>query len=53
MQSKVTHIFVDFTTQLEWCVLSTKGQLISECLLDVLNFPKKQCKNLINFCPSI
>ena len=27
-----------------------KGQLISSCLFDVLNFPKKQCKNLTNFC---
>ena len=30
-----------------------KGQLMSECLFDVLNFPKKQRKNLINFCPRI
>ena len=30
-----------------------KGQLISECLFDVLNFPKTQRKNLINFCPRI
>ena len=30
-----------------------KGQLISECLFDVLNFPKKQRKNFINFCPKI
>ena len=27
-----------------------KGQLISECLFDVLNFPKKLTKN---FCPRI
>ena len=26
---------------------STKGQLISEWLFDVLNFPENQCKNLI------
>ena len=30
-----------------------KGQLISECLFEVLNFPKKQRKNLMNFCPRI
>ena len=30
---------------------STKGQLISECLFDVLSFPKKTTKNLTNFCP--
>ena len=28
----------------------SKGQLIS---FDVLNFPKKQRKNLVNFCPRI
>ena len=27
------------------------GQLISEWLFDVLNFPKNQHKNLMNFCP--
>ena len=32
---------------------SVKGQLISECLFDVLNFPKNQRKNLTNFCPRI
>ena len=26
------------------CLFFTKGQLISECLFDVLNFPKKQRK---------
>ena len=31
----------------------TKGQLISECLFGVFNFPNKQCKNLMNFCPRI
>ena len=30
-----------------------KGQLISEWLFDVLNFPKNQRKNLMNFCPRI
>ena len=29
----------------------SKGQLTSECLFGVLNFPKKQRKNLANFCP--
>ena len=32
----------------EW-VLGTKGQLISECPFNILNFPKKQRKNLTNF----
>ena len=31
----------------------TKGQLISEWLFCVFNFPKNQCKNLMNFCPRI
>ena len=29
------------------------GQLISECLFDFLNFPKKTTKHLTNFCPRI
>ena len=32
---------------------TTKGQLISERLFDVLKFPKNQHKNLMNFCPRI
>ena len=31
----------------------SKGQLISECPFDVLNFPKNLRKNLTNFCPRI
>ena len=30
-----------------------KGQLISECPFDILNYPKNQRKNLTNFCPRI
>ena len=30
-----------------------KGQLISECPFAVLNFPKRQVKNLTNSCPRI
>ena len=30
-----------------------KGQLISECPFNLLNFPKNQGKNLTNFCPRI
>ena len=43
-------------TNILWLELSlypSKGQLISECLFDVLNFPKKQRKNLTNFCPGL
>ena len=32
---------------------ATEGQLISELLFGVFNFPKKQRKNLMNFCPRI
>ena len=32
---------------------TAKGQLISEWLFDFLNFPKKQGKKLMNFCPRI
>ena len=28
----------------QWTVDTTKGQLISECLFDILNFPKNQRK---------
>ena len=31
----------------------TKGQVISEWKFDVLNFPKKQRRHLMNFCPRI
>ena len=30
-----------------------QGQLISECLLGVIDFPKKATKNWTNFCPRI
>ena len=30
-----------------------KGQLISECTFDVLNFPRKQRKNMTKFRPKI
>ena len=33
--------------------LYTKGQIVSECLLDVFEFSKKTTKNLTNFCPRI
>ena len=29
----------------------SKGQLISERLFDILNYPKTQRKDLTNFCP--
>ena len=32
---------------------ASKGQLISEWLFGVFNFPKHQYKNLMNFCPRI
>ena len=34
-------------------IAKPKGQLISGCLFGVFNFPNKQCKNLMNFCPTI
>ena len=34
-----------------WCCVLSKGRLISECLFDVLTFPKNQRKNLMNSCP--
>ena len=35
----------------QWCL--GKGQLISEWLFGVFNFPKHQRKILMNFCPKI
>ena len=44
----------DFAHALKAGLLAhSKGQLISECLIDVLNFPKNHRKNLINICPRI
>ena len=42
-----------FTSREESVYLAHKGQLISECLLGVIDFPKKTTKNLTNFCPRI
>ena len=39
-----------FALQRNECHALFKGQLISEWLLDHLNFPKKQLKDWINFC---
>ena len=36
-----------------YIILTANGQVISEYLFDALNFPKKQLKNLMNFCPRI
>ena len=48
--------FVDYNKRLdEWVnedrLDTRKGHLISECLLGVIDFPKKPTKNLTNFCP--
>ena len=29
----------------------TKGQIMSECIYEIINFPKYHWKNLIDFCP--
>ena len=28
-----------------------KGQIMSECIYEIINFPKYHRKNLIDFCP--
>ena len=38
--------------EIQWMAIN-KGQVISEWNFDVLNFPKNQQKNLMNFCPRI
>ena len=42
-----------FVCLFESCLYQAKikGRLISECLFNVLNFPKKRRKNSTNFCP--
>ena len=46
-------VFSNFAEVEGHIITEHKGQLISEWLFDVLNFPKKQCKNLNDFCPRI
>ena len=46
----------NFVKAFRVCILrgsAAKGQLISECLYNVLNFPKKTTQILTNFCPRI
>ena len=40
-----------FTSREESVYLAHKGHLISECLLGVIDIPKKPTKNLTNICP--
>ena len=53
---KQFHVIISLPTYLN-CLhdedFPSKGQLISECPLDVLHFSKKQQKNLTSFCPRI
>ena len=44
-------VFSNFAEVEAHIITEHKGQLISECLFDVLNFSKKQRKNLMNFYP--
>ena len=32
-------------------IACTKGQIMSECIYEIIDFPKYNRKNLINFCP--
>ena len=32
-------------------LIRTKGQIMSECIYEIINFPKYHRKNLIDFCP--
>ena len=45
VSSSCNFIFIEIDVELfKVCLFFTKGQLISECLFDVLNFPKNQRK---------
>ena len=46
------YLFVRYSKR-EEASRALKGQLISECLFDVFNFPKNQRINLTRFCPRI
>ena len=38
-------------TNLDSKLLATKGQIMSECIYEIIDFPKYHLKNLIDFCP--
>ena len=46
-----TDVEQDIVSNFSWTEI--KGQIISECLFGILIFPKKQLKNLKDFCPRI
>ena len=60
-ETKICRKLYGFNHQQLWCkecVLNppktnAKGQIISECLIDVFKFSKKPTNNLTNFCPRI
>jgi hypothetical protein len=39
-------------TDMDVITTATKGQIMSECTYEIINFPKYDQKNLIDFCPS-
>ena len=47
LSKKVTKIDKVFTVDLTLC----KGQMKSECIYEIIDFPKYHQKNLIDFCP--
>ena len=38
-------------TDMDVITTATKGQIMSECTYEIINFPKYDQKNLIDFCP--
>ena len=55
MKKEITEIYeaLQYLTEKKNKKQNIKGQIISECLFDLLNFSKKPTKNLTNFCPRI
>ena len=44
-------ILISYTDMDDVITTATKGQIMSECTYEIINFPKYDQKNLIDFCP--
>ena len=55
MHQLIIHYHIPFLRQKRildyWKIQVGKGQIMSECIYEIINFPKYHRKNLIDFCP--
>ena len=51
--SKLTNLsnYLSVSTTNEYFLNFPKGQIMSECIYEITDFPKYHQKNLIDFCP--